>query len=143
MIILAKKFQNEFWIDFPGLAEQFWGKGPKINCLIKNMYFKMIVNMQVNIYLTFLISKFPIFPPEESPQNLNYFEKNSFSTLHLNIRSLQRNFDSFYNLLTTLAWSCDNSLSHCLYKSSNYKRIHQVKTLDKGGGRGGTTLEII
>ena len=107
------------------------------------MYFKMIVNMQVNIYLTFLISKFPIFPPEESPQNLNYFEKNSFSTLHLNIRSLQRNFDSFYNLLTTLAWSCDNSLSHCLYKSSNYKRIHQVKTLDKGGDRGGTTLEII
>ena len=44
------------------------------------------------------------FTPEESSRNLHHFDKNSFSMLHLNIRSLQKNFDSLYNLLMTLKY---------------------------------------
>ena len=42
------------------------------------------------------------FTPEESSQNLNHFDKINFSMLHLNIRSLQKNFDNLCNLLMTL-----------------------------------------
>ena len=42
------------------------------------------------------------FTPEESSQNLDHFDKSGFSMLHLNIRSLQKNFDSLFNLLMTL-----------------------------------------
>ena len=45
---------------------------------------------------------FNAFTTEESSQNLNNFDKGSFSMLHLNIRKLQKNFDSLFNLLMTL-----------------------------------------
>ena len=37
------------------------------------------------------------FTPEESSRNLNNFDKSRFSMLHLNIRSLQKNFDCLLN----------------------------------------------
>ena len=62
--------------------------------------------------------------------------------LHLNIRSLQKNFDSLFNLLMTLkfefkviciteTWCSDN---HNLFKLPQYNSIHQVKRTGKGGG---------
>ena len=65
--------------------------------------------------------------PEESTRNLNHFENRSFSMLHLNIRSLQKNFDSLFNLLMTLksefkvicltgTWCSDDSMNHSLFK---------------------------
>ena len=85
------------------------------------------------------------FTPEESTRNLNHFDKSSFSVLHLNIRSLQKNFDSLFNLLMTLkfkfkviciteTWSSDNSINLNLFKLPQYKSIHQVRRTGKGGG---------
>ena len=65
--------------------------------------------------------------------------------LYLNIRSLQKNFDSFFNLLMTLkselkvicireTWCSDNSKNHNLFKLQQYKSIQQVRRTDKGGG---------
>ena len=72
------------------------------------------------------------FTPKESSRNLNNFDKSSFSMLHLNIRSLQKNFDSLLNLLMTLkfefkviciteTWCSDNSMNHNLLELPQYK----------------------
>ena len=55
-----------------------------------------------NFFNAFNFRDSQYFTPEESSQNLNSFDQSSFSMLHLNIRSLQKNFDSFRNLLMTL-----------------------------------------
>ena len=66
--------------------------------------------------------------------------------LHLIIRSLQKNFDSLFNLLMTLKfeskvicikenWCSDNSnsVNRNLFKLQQYKSIHQVRRTGKGG----------
>ena len=83
------------------------------------------------------------FTLEEFSQNLNSFDKSSFSMPHLN-RSLQKNFDSFLNLLMTLkfefkliciteTWCSDNSMNHNLFELPQYKSIHQLRRASKGG----------
>ena len=85
-----------------------------------------------------LILKILLILAEESSQNFNWFVKNTLSMLHRNIRSLQKNFDSFYNLLPifkfeskvmfiTESWCLDNSRNRNLYKLPNYEIIHQVR----------------
>ena len=65
--------------------------------------------------------------------------------LHLNIKSLQKNFDSLLNLLMTLkfefkviciteTWCLDNSMNHNRFELPQYKSIHQVRRASKGGG---------
>ena len=65
--------------------------------------------------------------------------------LQLNIRSLQKIFDSLLNLLMTLkfefkviciteTWCSDNSMNHNLFELPQYKNIHQVRRAGKGGG---------
>ena len=62
--------------------------------------------------------------------------------LQLNIRSLQKNCDSFFNLLMTLkrefkviyiteTWCSDNSMNHNLFKLPQYKSIHQISRMVK------------
>ena len=98
-----------------------------------------------SFFNTFSIKDSQYFTPEESTRNLNHFGKSSFSMLHLNIRSLQKNFDSLFNLLMTLkfefkviciteTWCSDNSMNHNLFKLPQYKSIHQVRRTGKGGG---------
>ena len=55
-----------------------------------------------NFFNAFNFRDSQYFTPEESSQNLNSFDQSSFSMLHLNIRRLQKNFESFLNLLMTL-----------------------------------------
>ena len=65
--------------------------------------------------------------------------------LHPNIRSLQKNFDSLFNLLMTLkfefkviciteTWCSDNSMNHNLFEIPEHKNIHQVRRAGKSGG---------
>ena len=86
-----------------------------------------------------------ILLPKSQIINLNHFDKSSFSMLHLNIRTLQKNFDSLFSLLMTLkfefkviciteTWCSDNSTNHNLFKLPQYKSIHQVRRTGKGGG---------
>ena len=98
-----------------------------------------------NFFNAFSFKDSQYFAPEESTLNLSHFDKSSFSMLHLNIRSLQKNFDSLFNLLMTLkfefrviciteTWCSDNSMNHNLFKLRQYKSIHQVRRTGKGGG---------
>ena len=85
----------------------------------------------MKISLTHLILKVP----EESSRNLNNFDKSIFSMLHLNIRSLQKNFENLFNLFMTLkfefkiicitqTWYSDNSMNHDIFEVPQYKNIH-------------------
>ena len=115
----------------------------------RNFDFEKILNNDSqdpdeNFFNAFNFKDSQYFTPEESSQNLNSFDKSSFSMLHLNIRSLQKNFDSLLNLLMTLkfefkviciteTWCSDNSMNHNLFKLPQYKSIHQVSRGGKGG----------
>ena len=87
-----------------------------------------------NFFNEFNFKDSQYFTPEESSRNLNNFDKSSFSMLHLNNRSLQKNFDSLLNLLMTLkfefkvtciTWCSDNSMNHNLFELTHYKSIHK------------------
>ena len=65
--------------------------------------------------------------------------------LHLNIRSLQKNFNSLFNLLMTLksefqvifiieTWCSDNLVNHDIFKLPQCKRNQQVRRTGKAGG---------
>ena len=65
--------------------------------------------------------------------------------LHLNIRSLQKNFDSLCNLLMMLkfefkviciteTWCSNNSMNYNPFKLLQYKSIHRVSKTGEGGG---------
>ena len=55
-----------------------------------------------NFFNAFNFKDSQYFTPEESSR-IN-FVKSSFSMLHLNIRSLQKNFDSLFNLLMVVSF---------------------------------------
>ena len=92
-------------------------------------------NPNENFFNAFNFKDSQNFTPEESSRNLNNFDKSRFSMLHLNIRSLQKNFDCLLNLLMTLKFEfkvicitetlcSDNSINHNLFELPQYKRIH-------------------
>ena len=65
--------------------------------------------------------------------------------LHLNVRSLNQNFESLKELLTTIkfefkviclteAWCKDDSRNETLFNLENYTAINQVRKHGKGGG---------
>ena len=102
-------------------------------------------DLDENFFNAFSFRDSQYFTPEESTRNINHFDKSSFSMLHLNIRSLQKNFDSLFNLLMTLkfefkviciteTWCSHNSMNHNPFKLPQYKNIHQVRRTGKGGG---------
>ena len=97
-----------------------------------------------NFFNAFNFKDSQYFTPEESSRNLNNFDKSSFSMLHLNIRSLQKNFDSLFILLMTFKFEfkvicttetrcSDDSMNHNLFKLSQYNSIHQLRRTGKGG----------
>ena len=69
-----------------------------------------------------------------------------FSILHLNIRSIKKNFENFKLFLSSFSfdysiiclsetWLDDSFLeSQSLYELPNYKSVHQVRNNGKGGG---------
>ena len=86
-----------------------------------------------NFFNAFNFKDSQYFTPEESSRNLNHFDKGSFSMLRVNIRSLQKNFDSLFYLLMTLEfelkvicitenWCSGNSIIILL-------NLHSVKAL--------------
>jgi hypothetical protein len=78
--------------------------------------------------------------------SLNNNNKLSFSLLHVNIRSLQKNFENFKEMLTNIQNSfkiicltetwCreENILKDSNYQLPNYSVIYQMRSENKGGG---------
>ena len=55
-----------------------------------------------NFFSSLSIKDSKYFTPDEAYTELQNFSSGSFSILHLNIRSLQKNFDKLLSLLETL-----------------------------------------
>lgn len=83
-----------------------------------------------------------------SPNSDNIFahaKNDSFSILHLNIRSMQKNFDSFKQFLHTLnfrfkiiclteTWCRDEDIkNNSNFQLCNYSVIHQIRNSKQGG----------
>ena len=86
-----------------------------------------------------------IFSAEEGKLKLSCSKSNSFSLLHLNIRSLQRNFDKLTKFLDNLdfefkviciseTWCSENVSCNSLYKIPNCNSNHQIRGNGKAGG---------
>ena len=82
---------------------------------------------------------------EEAATSLKKFNDKTFSVLHLNVRSLNKNFESLKELLTTInfefkviclteMWCTYNQRNETLFNLENYTSINQVRKDGRGGG---------
>ena len=82
---------------------------------------------------------------EEAATSLKIFNDKTFSVLHLNVRSLNKNFESLKELLTTIkfefkviclteTWCMDDPRNETLFNLENYTSINQVRKHGRGGG---------
>ena len=82
---------------------------------------------------------------KKQQQVLKKFNDKTFSVLHLNMRSLNENFESFKELLTTIkfefnvicfteTWCTDDPRNETLFNLENYTSINQVRKHGRGGG---------
>ena len=83
--------------------------------------------------------------PEEFHQLLDNKNTTSVSIFHLNIRSINKNFDNFKLFLSSLnycfsiicfseTWFNDRNVDNSNYKLPNYSSIHKIRTHSRGRG---------
>ena len=84
--------------------------------------------------------------PDKFKTNFKDFSKNSFSVLHLNIRSINKNFEAFTEFYSKLnyifsvicfseTWASEENINkNSTFQLKNYNVIHQVRNSRKGGG---------
>ena len=84
--------------------------------------------------------------PDKFKTNFKNFSKNFFSVLHLNIRSINKNFEAFTEFYSKLnhifsviwfseTWASEENINkNSTFQLKNYNVIHQVRNLRKGGG---------
>lgn len=83
--------------------------------------------------------------PQEAYQDLQTTESETFSMLHLNIRSLNKNFEDFKLFLFSLkhefkviclseTWAKDHIIANTQFHIPNYSVIHQQRAGNKQGG---------
>ena len=84
--------------------------------------------------------------PDDFSGNFKDFTENAFSVLHLNIRSLNKNFESFAELYKSLSfkfsiicfsetWSNDENLDkNSLFQLEGYSLLHENRKYRRGGG---------
>ena len=88
----------------------------------------------------------PYYSVEEASEHFRHKETNSFSVLHLNIRSLNKNFENFKLFLAEInfnfkliclseTWCQDkNPNENSLFQLPNYNVIHQNRNQNRKGG---------
>ena len=81
---------------------------------------------------------------EEAATRLKQFNDKTFSVLHLNVKSLNQNFESLKELLTAIkfeykviclteTWCSYDPRNETLFDLENYTSINQVKKHGRGG----------
>ena len=83
--------------------------------------------------------------PDKFKTNFKDFSKNSFSVLHLNIRSINKNFEAFTEFYSKLnyifsvicfseTWASEENINkNSTFQLKSYNVIHQVRNSRKGG----------
>ena len=84
--------------------------------------------------------------PSKIDKNFQNFSKESFSVLHLNIRSMNKNFEAFQDFYKSLntkfsiiclteTWANDSDINHnSLFQLEGYIPVHQIRKSRQGGG---------
>ena len=78
--------------------------------------------------------------PSEANDKLKYFSAKTFSILHLNIRSMTKNFETFQEYYNSLnvnfskiclseTWTNDNNLGKNSFQLEGYKPVHQIRKI--------------
>ena len=100
----------------------------------------------INLYHDVSMLDTKYLAPDRFKINFKDFSKNSFSVLHLNIRSINKNleaFTEFYSKLNHIfnvicffeTWASEKNINKSsTFQLKNYNVIHQVKNSRKGGG---------
>ena len=102
-------------------------------------------NPDVNFYnISSLESNY--LSSSEIDKNFQNFSKESFSVLHLNIRSMNKNFEAFQDFYKSLntkfsiiclteTWANDSDINqNSLFQLEGYIPVHQIRKSRKGGG---------
>ena len=87
----------------------------------------------------------PYILPEELQKFLGDDKDENVSVLHLNIRSINKNFENFKMFLSNLnlsfsiicfseTWLNDSNVDNSNYELPNYVSVHQIRNSYKGGG---------
>ena len=89
----------------------------------------------VNLYQTQIYSlDTSYYIPNEVKENLENFQQKSFSVLHLNIRSMSKNFFSFSFSAICLSETWPLETSNTNLQMPGYVSLHQTRKNRRGGG---------
>ena len=103
-------------------------------------------NQILTFIVIFLLLTQNIFNPNEVLEGFDCFCKSDFSVLHVNIRSINKNFETFENFCCKLSctfsvicfsetWATDNSICNdSNFQIENHTVLHQVRESGRGGG---------
>ena len=103
-------------------------------------------NPDVNFYNDFSSLETSYLSPSEIYKNFQNFYKESFSVLHLDIRSMNKNFETFQDFYRTLntifsiiclteTWIDDSNINqNSLSQLEGYTSVHKIRKYCKGGG---------
>ena len=110
-------------------------------CIVDNDH-----DPDVNFYHDVFMLDTQYLMPDKFKTNFKDFFKNSFSVLHLNIRSINKNFEAFAEIYSKLnhifsvicfseTWASEENINkNSTFQLKNYNVIHQVRNSRKGGG---------
>ena len=110
-------------------------------CIVDNDH-----DPDVNFYHDVSMLDTQYLMPDKFKTNFKDFSKNSFSVLHLNIRSINKNFEAFTELYSKLnyifsvicfseTWTSEENINkNSTFQLKNYDVIHQVRNSRKGTG---------
>ena len=98
-----------------------------------------------NIFINLSQIDSVFYAVEEATTSLKKINDKTFSVLHLNVRSLNKNFKSLKELLTSIkfgfkvicltkTWCTDDPRNETLFNLENYTSINQVRKHGRGGG---------
>ena len=104
-------------------------------------------NPDVNFYNKISSLESNYLSPSEIDKNFKNFSTESFSVLHLNIRSMNKNFEAFQDFYKSLntkfsiiclteTWANDSDINqNSLFQLEGYISVHQIRKSQRRGDR--------
>ena len=113
--------------------------------MVNDNFFNSESDPYINFYSDISPLDTKCFNPNEIREGFECLCKNGFSVLHVNIRSINKNFETFKNFYSKLnctfsvicfseTWATDNSICNdSNFQIENYTVLHQVRESGRGG----------
>ena len=113
--------------------------------IVNDNFFNSESDPYINFYSDISPLDTKCFNPNEIREGFECLCKNGFSVLHVNIRSINKNFETFKNFYSKLnctfsvicfseTWATDNSICNdSNFQIENYTVLHQVRESGRGG----------